>query len=356
MEKNGLFTPFNLKDFKLQNRIGVAAMTRMSSAEDGIPRQDVFDFLVRRAKNGASIIHTEALVTDYESGQGYPGQARILTQRQIDAWKSVVEQIHNEGSIAIMQMFHCGRMAWPEVNPANRTIAPSSIAPKQDNPLTGSPYPVPDSMSQFDIEHIITGFVETAKGAVAAGFDGIEIHGAHGYLINQFLSSYSNQRTDQYGGSVANRYRFAHEVIQAVSKAIPADRLLTFRISNWGIADMDVSLFDSEKEYQKIISLLAEEPIDAISVSTYDFRQKAFGTDKNMAQLTREVTELPIMICGGIFDRVTADEALEDADIILSGKSILLNPDWVEDIRVNKTMERYQSEAANIAYTSEPLP
>ena len=356
MKNDKLFTEFSLKDFKLLNRIGVAPMTRMSSAEDGIPRQDVFDFLIRRAKNGANIIYTEAIVTDYESAQGYPGQARLLTQRQIEAWKPVVEKIHSEGAIAIMQMFHCGRMAWPEVNPANRTIAPSSITPTQDNPLTGSPYPAPDSMSQFDIEHTITGFVETAKGAIAAGFDGIEIHGAHGYLINQFLSSYSNQRTDKYGESVENRYRFAHEVIQAVNEAIPDDRLLTFRISNWGIADMEVSHFDSEKEYQKIISLLSQEPIDAISVSTYDFRQKAFNTDKTMAQLTREVTELPIMICGGIFDRVTADEALEDADIILSGKSLLLNPDWVEDIRTNKTMERYPSEAANVAYTSEPLP
>ncbi|NOQ42700.1 MAG: NADH-dependent flavin oxidoreductase [Desulfuromusa sp.] len=356
MKNDKLFTEFNLKNFKLRNRIGVAAMTRMSAAEDGIPRQDVFDFLVRRAKNGASIIHTEAIVTDYESAQGYPGQARMLTQRQIEAWKPVVEKIHNEGAIAIMQMFHCGRMAWPEVNPANRTIAPTSITPTHDNPLTGAPYPAPDSMSPFDIEHIITGFVETAKGAVVAGFDGIEIHGAHGYLISQFLSSYSNQRTDKYGGSVENRYRFAHEVIQAVNEAIPADRLLTFRISNWGIADMEVSLFDSEKEYQKIISLLSEEPIDAISVSTYDFRQKVFDTDKNMAQLTREVTELPVMICGGIFDRITADEALEDADIILSGKSLLLNPGWVVDIRVNKTMEPYPSEAANVAYTSEPLP
>ena len=356
MKENLLFTEFNLKNFKLQNRIGVAPMTRMSAGEDGIPRQDVFDFLTRRAKSGVSIIYTEAIVTDYESAQGYPKQSRILTQRQIDAWKPVVEKIHNEGAIAIMQMFHCGRMAWPEVNPASRTIAPSSITPTQENPLTGTPYPVPDSMSQFDIEHVLSGFVETAKGAVEAGFDGIEVHGAHGYLINQFLSSYSNNRTDKYGGSVENRYHFAHEVIQAVHQAIPKDCLLTFRISNWGIADMDVSLFDSAAEYQEVIKLLAQEPIDAISVSTYGFSQKAFGTDKNMAQLTREVTELPLMICGGVFDRVTADEALQDADLILSGKSLLLNPDWVADIQANKPMERYQSEAANIAYTAEPLP
>lgn len=356
MEKFKLFSQFKLKDFMLKNRIGVAPMTRMSAAAESIPRQDVLDFLVRRAKNGTSIIFTEAIVTDYESAQGYPGQSRILTQPQIDAWKPVVREIQRQGAIAIMQMFHCGRMAWPEANPANRSIAPSPITPKQDNPMTGEPYPVPEAMSNFDIDHVITGFVETAKGAVEAGFDGIEIHGAHGYLINQFLSSYSNRRTDSYGGSVENRYRFAHEVIQAVRKVIPDDRLLTFRISNWGVADMEVSLFDSKEEYQEIIRRLANEPIDAISVSTYGYNEKAFGTDKNMAQLTREITDLPLMICGGIFDRASSEEALQDADIILSGKSLLLNPNWVEEVQAEKALNRYKSEEADIAYTEEPLP
>ncbi len=356
MKENKLFSQFRIKNFNLRNRIGVAPMTRMSAAADSIPRQDVLDFLVRRAKNGASIIFTEAIVTDYESGQGYPGQSRILTQPQIDAWKPVVEEIQKQGAIAIMQMFHCGRMAGPEVNPVNRSIAPSPITPKQDNPMTGAPYPVPEAMSRFDIDHVITGFVETAKGAVEAGFDGIEIHGAHGYLINQFLSSYSNRRTDSYGGSVENRYRFVHQVIQAVRKVIPEDRLLTVRISNWGVADMEVSLFDSKAEYQEIIRRLANEPIDAISVSTYGYNEKAFGTDKNMAQLTREITDLPLMICGGIYDRASGEEALQDADIILSGKSLLLNPNWVEDVLANKTLNRYKSEEADIAYTEEPLP
>jgi len=97
-------------------------MTRMSASQSSIPRQDVLDLLVRRAKNGAAIIYTEAIVTYYESAQGYPGQARMLTQQQIDAWRPVVEAIQKEDAIAIMQMFHCGRMAWPEINPANRSI------------------------------------------------------------------------------------------------------------------------------------------------------------------------------------------------------------------------------------------
>lgn len=351
-----LFSPFTLKAFKLKNRIGVAPMTRMSSPADSIPRQDVLDFLVRRAKNGAAIVYTEAIVTDYESAQGYPKQSRLVTQRQIEAWRPVVRAIQKQGAVAIMQMFHCGRMAWPQINPANRAIAPSPIAPKQDNPLTGAPYPVPDEMSHFDIQHVIMGFVETARGAIEAGFDGVEIHGAHGYLINNFLSSYSNKRTDEYGGSVENRYRFAHQIIAAVKKVVPENRLLTFRISNWGVADMQVSLFESKAEWQQLIRLLSKEPIDAISVSTYDYSENAFGTTQNMAQISREVTDLPIMICGKIFDRTSAQDALKDADIVLSAKSMLLNPNWVEDVRAGKSLPLFKSEEANIAYTEKALP
>ncbi len=356
MINNKAFTPFQLKNFNLRNRLGVAPMTRMSSIRDSIPRQDVLDFLVSRALNGAALVYTEAIVTDYESAQGYPGQARLTTQRQIDSWRLVNEAIRAAGAFSIMQMFHCGRLAWPEINPAARSLAPGALPIKQQNPLTGQPYPLADEMSFFDIHHVINGFVETAKGAVAAGFDGIEIHGAHGYLISQFLSAYSNQRNDAYGGTPQKRYRFAQEIIEAVRAVVPEDKLLLFRISNWGVADMEVSLFSSRDEYQTIIRLLSKEPIDAISVSTYDYKLPAFGTDKNMAQLTREVSRLPIIICGRIYDRTSAEEALLDADIALSAKSTLLNPNWFADVRSGKEMAAYTSEEANIAYTETPLP
>ena len=300
MVNNQLFLEFSIKNSVFKNRLGVAPMTRMSSGPDGIPRKDVLDFLVRRAKNGAAVVYTEAIVTDYESAQGYPRQSRLVTQRQIDAWKPVVKAIQREGTLAIMQMFHCGRMAYDGVNPANRSIAPSSLTPKQTNPMTGKPYPIPDEMSVFDMQHVMWGFADTAKGAIAAGFDGVELHCAHGYLLNQFLSSYSNHRKDNYGGSIKNRFRYIREVIQAVRKTIPQDRLFVVRISNWGIADMDVSLFSDKSEWQKMIRLFSKEPVDAISVSTYDYSQKAFGTNQTMAQLTREATHLPILICGKI--------------------------------------------------------
>ncbi|MDD9303382.1 MAG: NADH:flavin oxidoreductase [Desulfobacter sp.] len=353
---SSLFTPFTINEFTFKNRLGVAPMTRMSASLNSIPRQDVLDFLVTRAKNNSGLVYTEAIVTDYESAQGYPGQARILNQEQVDAWKKVTDEIRSQGAISICQVFHCGRMAYEGVNPANRVVAPSPVTPSQDNPMTQKPYDIPQEMTRFDMDHVIAGFVETARGVVEAGFDGIEIHCAHGYLLSQFLSAYTNQRTDAYGGSMENRFRFIHEVIQAVRPEIPMEKMLFVRVSNWGIADMDVSLFQDKEEWQEMISLFSNEPVDAISVSCYDFRDKAFGTDKTMAQLTREATTLPILICGKVYDRKSAEAAFAHADLVLSGKSMLLNPDWVEDVRADKPLTPYGSDAAGIAYTETPLP
>lgn len=351
-----LFSPFTIKQITCKNRIGVAPMTRMSASGDSIPREDVLQFLITRAEKGAGLVYTEAIVTDYESSQGYPGQARILNQNQVDAWKNVIEKIRSHGAVSVCQVFHCGRMAYEGINPANRVIAPSPVAPMQENPMTGAPYPVPEQMSRFDMDHVINGFVETAKGVMAAGFDGLELHCAHGYLLNQFLSTYANRRTDAYGGSMENRYRFVHEVIQAVRPHIPDDRLLLVRVSNWGIADMDVSLFSGAAEWQQMIHLFSQEPIDAISVSTYDFSRPAFGTDKTMAGITRDATDLPLLICGKIYDKKTAEQALQDADLVLSGKSMLLNPDLVSDMAAGRKLAPYGSEEAGVAYTATPLP
>ena len=351
-----LFSPMTINGITFKNRIGVAPMTRMSAGESSIPRKDVLDFLVTRAKNNAGLVYNEAIVTDDASAQGYPGQARLLNPDQVAAWKQVTDKIRGYGAVSVCQAFHCGRMAYEGVNPANRVIAPSPIAPKQDNPMTGTPYPVPEQMNRADMDQVIAGFVETAKGAMAAGFDGFEIHCTHGYLISQFLSAYSNKRSDTYGGSMENRYRFVHEVITAVRAVIPKDRLLIVRVSNWGIADMDVSLFESKAEWQEMIQLFSREPIDAISLSTYDYSAKVFGTDQNMSRITREVTKLPILICGKIHDRKTADGALQDADLVLSGKSMLLNPNWVAEVEAGKELKLYGSDEAGVAYTDTPLP
>lgn len=355
MNTDVVFTPFQLKNFTIRNRLGVAPMTRLTAGPDSIPRQDVFEFLIRRAENGAGIVFTEGVVTDFESSQGYPHQARILTQRQIDAWGATAEKIKQHGALAVMQFFHCGRISWPEVNPAGRIIAPSPLPHGANNNFTNAPYPVPDEMSRFDIEHVINGFVESARGAVAAGFDGIELHGAHGYLINEFLSATANQRGDEYGGPLENRFRFARRLIRATRAVVPDDRLLTIRLSNWGVADLAVFQYPTLAEWQALIGLLSQEPIDAISLSCHNFSDEVYGTGRNLARVTREATHLPIMTCGKIHDYTTAEQALQDADIALSGKSILFNPDWVAAVRAGKTLPLHESREAKIAYGEKVL-
>ena len=355
MSTDIVFSPIQIKNFTIRNRLGVAPMTRLTAGATSIPRQDVFEFLIRRAENGAGIVFTEGVVTDFESSQGYPHQARILTQQQIDAWGGTAEQIKQHGALAIMQFFHCGRISWPEVNPAGRIIAPSPLPHGANNNFTNAPYPVPDEMSRFDIEHVINGFVESARGAMAAGFDGIELHGAHGYLINEFLSSTSNQRGDEYGGPLENRFRFARQLIRATRAVVPADRLLTFRLSNWGMADLAVFQYPTLAEWQALIRLLSQEPIDVISLSCHNFSDEVYQTGRNLAQVTREVTHLPLMTCGKIHDYTTAEQSVRDADIALSGKSILFNPDWVADVRAGKTLPLHESREAKIAYGEKVL-
>ncbi len=240
MMTTSLFSPMPINNITFKNRIGVAPMTRMSAGDNSIPRKDVLDFLVTRAKNNAGLVYNEAIVTDDASAQGYPGQARLLNQDQVDAWKQVTDKIREYGAVSVCQVFHCGRMAYEGINPANRVIGPSPIAPKQDNPMTGAPYPVPEQMNRVD---------------------------------------------------------------------------------------MDVSLFESKAEWQEMIQLFS-----------------------------REATTLPILICGKIHDRKTADEALKDAAMVLSGKSMLLNPNWVSEVEAAKELKLYGSDEAGIAYTKTPLP
>lgn len=356
MAHNNIFSDFTLKSEKLKSRLGLAPLTRMSSGEDSIPRTDVLDLLVARAKSGAGLVYTEAIIVDYESSQGYPGQSRILNDLQIKAWKEVTDKIIAEGTLPVMQMFHCGRMSWPEVNPVGRTIAPSQITPRDDNPLTGKPYPMPDEMTRTDMDKVRDSFVETALCSQKAGFKAIEVHCAHGYLLSQFLSNYSNKRSDEYGGTVENRFRFVGEVIEAVKSAVRDDTIVLARVSNWAIADMDVSLFADKKEWQELIGFFNKSSIDGLSLSTYNFTDEAFGTGLNMAELTREVFKRPIILCGGIYDKKTAEEALTYGDVVLSGKSMLLNPKWIEDVREGKDLKPFNSEAADVAYGLEPLP
>ena len=275
-ELDCLFEPITIGNMELKNRL---IMTPMGTGYggDGYVTERLTEYLAARARGGIGLITVEVAFIHSLGKAGLHGELGINDDKYIPKLKELSDAIHKAGSKVVIQLNHAGRYARSE-NLGDTPVAPSAIASN----YTGE---TPRELSTEEVEAIVEAFAEGARRAKDAGFDGVEIHGAHGYLINQFLSSYSNQRTDGYGGSVKNRYRFAHKIIQAVSKVIPEHCLLTFRISDWGVADMEVSLFEKKEEYQEIIKLLSNDPLDAISVSTYEYHAKAFGTDQNMAQL-----------------------------------------------------------------------
>lgn len=350
-----LFRPFRIRHRRLRNRIGLAPMSRLSSIA-GVPRQHALDLLVHRARAGASLIYTEAILTDSESAQGYPNQSHMETPEQIDAWRPVTQAIRHAGAIAIAQIYHCGRVSDCQINPASRVIAPSAIRLDGVNRHTGRAYGMPESMSSRDIDRVVRGFAATARNCMDAGFDGLEVHAAHGYLIHQFLSAETNVRQDRYGGSVEARCRFAREIIEAVAAAISPQMLLTLRLSLTGTGQPDRCLFSSAEELVACVRLLAAPPVDALSISCRAFDESVLATGKSLPRIVRDATVLPLIVCGGIYDRDTADRALYTADVALSGKSLLLNPSWLGDVKHRRIVRPFGREDTAVAYSGELLP
>ncbi|AJR05311.1 NADH-dependent flavin oxidoreductase [Photobacterium gaetbulicola] len=338
-----------VKGHYFRNRLGFAPMSRLSSLE-GIPRQDTLDLLIRRASSGISVVYTEAILSDQCSAQGLPGQSLISTSEQVMLWKKTVNAVHDAGAIAIAQLNHCGRLALPEFNPAGKVIGPSSIAAPQIERTSGRPYPPPVEMSLSDIEQVIEGFVKSAKAAVQAGFDGVEVHGAHGYLLHQFLSKQSNQREDQFGGNIVNRCRMIRHILAALKQAIPDSCLLSFRLSDCIGADNSDSAFTDIEEYQSIINELSKESVDVLSLATHNFNAKAWNSDHSLLEITRKLWKGPLFVAGGVYDKETANAALQNADLVLVGKSLLLNPNWYHFANAGWPLKKLTRENSKVAY------
>lgn len=223
-DASALFKPLSLGRIELANRIVMAPLTRTRCGAAGVPDDLVVEYYRQRASVG--LIITEGAYPVPES-QAYLGQPGIVTDEQAEGWRKVADAVHAEGGKIVMQLMHGGRTAHPEINGGRRVLAPSAIAVKGDVfTATGkTPYALPEAMTVDEIASCVADHVAAARRAVDAGLDGVEIHAANGYLLQQFLAPGSNHRTDAYGGSPANRARFAVEVVTAVAAEIGADRV-----------------------------------------------------------------------------------------------------------------------------------
>ncbi len=218
-----LFTPAAFGDLHLSNRVVMAPLTRLRSGERGVPGDLVAEMYAQRA--GLGLIVTEGTWPSQE-GRGYAGQPGIVTDEQQDAWGRVADAVHAEGGTLVMQVMHAGRVSHTVVSETDRIVAPSAVAIDGEvhTPQGKLPYPVPHALSTDELGEVREQFVTASLRARAAGIDGVEVHGANGYLLHEFLSPASNTRTDGYGGDAAARARYVVEVVRAVAGAVGAGR------------------------------------------------------------------------------------------------------------------------------------
>ena len=353
-----LFRPFSIGRTSLRNRIVMAPMTRRQ-CKNGIPDDRVTDYYQRRAAGGVGLIITEGTHIDHPGANAYPGVPAFHGAQALSAWSSIVSAVHEHGARIMPQLWHVGAVRRPgaEPDPSVTGFGPTQVT---DN---GSV--VVRAMTKTDIENIAASFARAAVNAERLGFDGVEVHGAHGYLIDQFLWAQTNTRQDEYGGCVLNRARFAIEVVQAIRDAVSPDFPIVFRFSQWKSADYSAHIAETPDDLAAIVEPLARAGVDCFHVSTRRFWEPAFsGSDAPLAELTRHITGKPVIAVGSVgLDRPHQSRTFRDTvdigaqvddldrliqmmerdafDLVAIGRAILSDPDWPHKVQRGE-MDRIQ--------------
>ncbi|MET8797021.1 NADH:flavin oxidoreductase [Nocardia sp. NPDC004568] len=319
---------------RLRNRAVVAPMSRVSTAGDGVPTDAMAEYYVRFAAGGFGLITTEGTYTDAEFSQAYPDQPGIVTERHLAAWRVVTDAVHAAGGAIALQLMHAGALVQGNRH-SDRSIAPSAVRPlgaKMAAYGGEGPFAVPEVATHADIRRIVGGFGAAAERARAAGFDAVEIHGANGYLIDQFLTGYTNQRDDEYGGDPAGRVRFAVEVVRAVRAAVGPEFPVGLRLSQTKVNDFGYRWSGAE-EAETIFRGVGAAGVDYLHLASegrdwYD--TAVLDTGETVTRLARSVTGLPVIANGGMhvpdLTRTVLDEG--HADLVALGRGALANPDW----------------------------
>ncbi|MDU8501347.1 NADH:flavin oxidoreductase [Pseudomonas syringae] len=324
--------PFDMGHLKLKNRFALAPMTRVSATEQGSATDIMARYYERFAKGGFGLIITEGNYTDRRFSQGYPFQPGITDDEQALAWLAATDAVHRHGSAMIAQIMHAGALS--QANRfVNESAGPSAIRPKGEQMgfyYGEGRYRTPRAMSDKDIAEAIDGFARATQLALGtAGFDGVEIHGANGYLLDQFLTDYSNQRTDQWGGDVEQRLRLTLDVIAEVKK-VAGQAPVGVRLSQGKVNDFQHKWAGGERDAEIIFGALADAGVDYIHVTEHEAWQPAFAQgEASLAKLARRYAPTVTLIAnGGLHDPEKAEQVLrEGADIIAVGKGALANPD-----------------------------
>ncbi len=324
-----LYTPATLGQIVLQNHMVMAPMTR-SRATGNNPNALMADYYAQRSTAG--LIITEG-TSSSPNGLGYPRIPGIFSKTQIEGWKSITEVVHGGGARIFLQIMHCGRIAHPLNMPAGaRMIAPSAVAAAGEMYTDAEglkPFPLPEAMTLEDITAAVAEYAQAASNAVAAGFDGIELHSANGYLLEQFIRPTSNLRTDSYGGSIENRARFVLEVVDAVNGAIGRERV-GIRLSPFGVFN-DMPLYDNmEEEYTWLARQLNLKALAYIHLVDHSSMGAPLVPDSIKETFRKEFNGALIFSGGYDPERAENDLSAGKCDLIAFGRAFIANPDLVE--------------------------
>lgn len=341
-----LFSPTAIGRMRLRNRVAMAPMTRRFAGADRVPTDAMREYYARRARHGVGLIITEGTVTDATSAPpkrkpdapGFvPG---IYSNEQVEGWKRVTGDVHEAGGAIAIQLWHTGRFG------GERAVAPSAWR-SEDGEYDAR------AMTEDDLARTMEDFAASAANARSAGFDAVEIHGAHGYLLHSFLDPQINTRTDEFGGSFENRMRYPLGILRAVRDGAGEGFPIIVRFSQWSVEDYGRTIFADAGEVSTFAMALKAAGADALHPSTRDATAPAFdGSDETLAAITKRATGLPTIAVGRVTTSQTfgnskplestdpspAIELIErgDADVLAVGRALIANADWCEKVRDGK--------------------
>lgn len=354
-----LFSATGINGLELPNRVVMAPMTR-NMATDGIPTADMASYYRRRAEGGTGLIISEGTWIPHKSASNRANIPCFYGEDALRGWAKVIEEVHAAGGRMFPQLWHVGMFRSDKIqahHPEAQPVGPSGLSFEegQTNPVQTRP-----AMTQSEIDEVVQAFGEAAHSAKLLGFDGIEIHGAHGYLIDQFLWSVTNRREDGYGGAdIGARTRFAAEVVAECRRRVGPTFPISFRFSQWKVVDYSARLVETPNELEQMLTPLADAGVDVFHCSTRRHWEAAFdGSDLTLAGWTRKLSGKPTIAVGSVglnkafdvpnragpeiianasLDQIARMLAEEQCDLVAIGRALIANPDWTDRIRTGDT-------------------
>ncbi|KAF9760879.1 hypothetical protein IL306_004088 [Fusarium sp. DS 682] len=349
MTESRLFQPMKIGNTKVQHRVGMAPLTRLRATIDRIPNALMKEYYGQRASIPGTLIITEGTLVSPAAGGGFARTPGIWNQEQVSAWKAITDEVHRKDSFIFVQLFAMGRAATVEVAEEEGIdiIGPSAI------PIEGSPAK-PRAMTIEEIHEMVQAFVTASKNAIDAGFDGVEIHGANGYLLDQFLQDISNQRDDEYGGSIENRSRLITEILERVVKAIGPERV-GLRLSPWSTFQ-SMRMTDPIPQFTDIINNASRLNLAYLHLieSRISGSQDDHNNGNEKLDFAYDLWKGPFLIAGGY--KLKDAESLVDQEhpdkeiMVMFGRDFVANPDLVYRIKEGLELNAYERKTF---YTSD---